>query len=212
MIRTLSCLSGFVLLLSACLVGQDTERHLTDSLSGSLCRHSAYVHGYIHGYESGFRMGDLEYHLGREPRAVDLIKDYRRVAGYRREFGDSGSFRRGYRQGFRAAYEDALHGTSFRGIDQVRHVAQGDRLAADWKEFDQAASAGYDAGFVAGQRDSTPPPSGLQQTYQHCPAGRDSTDYCEGFSRGFRLGYSDGFVNQSSQVTHTARAGVAGTQ
>lgn len=211
MIRTLSCLSGFVLLLSACLVGQDAERHLTDSRSGSLCRHSAYVHGYIHGYESGFRMGDLEFHLGRQPREVNRLKEYRRVAGYRREFGDSGSFRRGYRQGFRAAYEDALRGVSFRGIDQIRHAAQGVSLTADSKEFDQAASAGYDAGFAAGQQDSTPP-SAPQRTSEVCPASHDGTDYCQGFSRGFLLGYADGFVNQSSQLAHTARAEVAGQQ
>jgi hypothetical protein len=200
-----------VLLLSACLVGQDAEHHLTDSLSGSLCRHSAYVHGYIHGYENGFRMGDLEFHLGREPRAVNLLKEYRHVAGYRREFGDSGSFRRGYQHGFRAAYEDALRGTSFRGIDQIRHAAQGASLTADSKEFDQAASAGYDAGFAAGQQDSTPP-SAVQQTSEACPASGNDNGYCEGFSRGFQLGYSDGSVSQSSELTRTARAGVTGSQ
>jgi flagellar biosynthesis/type III secretory pathway protein FliH len=142
---------------------------------------------------------------------VDAIKEYRHIAGYQHEFGDAKSFRQGYRQGFRAAYGDAFRGIPYRGINQVREAAQGHSLTADWKEFDKAASTGYDAGYATAQHDSMPP-SAVQQASEHCPASHYNHDYCEGFSRGYRLGYSDGFVDQQSHLAQAVRAGAAESQ
>lgn len=183
----------------------DSDRHLAPDYPSALCRSSAFAHGYIHGYEDGFRAGDIDIHMGRTPRATIDVKEYRQVPGYRAEFGDRSYFRLGYRQGFRAAYADALTGEHFRGVEQMRAAAEGIKGDHKSKQFDQALSAGYDAGRVRALEYGAQPE--LRYIRTHCLATRRNASYCDPYARGFNIGYADGFVLQRSRRMETARAG-----
>jgi hypothetical protein len=183
----------------------DLAWHLAEYPAGWLCSQSAYMHGYIHGYENGFRQGDLDINLGHNPRAVSEIREFHRTSGYRSGFGDQSYFHLGYQQGFRAAYEDALHGIPFRGINQLRQAAEGRSLAGQRKDFDRAISAGYDAGYTTALR-NTRPVVNARYNAEGCQSSHKDAAYCDAYGRGFLVGYSDGSVNQHSHLAETARA------
>jgi hypothetical protein len=197
-----------LVLAAGSVSGENPDRHLAADHTGSLCRESAFVHGYIHGYENGFRTGDLDIHLGHKPRALGDLKEFHRSAGYRPEFGDRGYFRLGYQQGFRAGYADVLRGGSFRGITQLRQAADGygDSKARN-KEFDQAVSAGYSAGHVQGLREFRTG-SEFPSASRNCLSSRHSTSYCDGYGRGFGIGYADAIAARGPRRTEAVRAGI----
>ncbi len=193
-----------MLLLQWAAAQESADRHLTTDPARQLFARSAYAHGYMHGYEEGFREGDLDIHLDRPMRPAADFKQFRKPPGYRSEFGDRGYFRLGYRQGFRAGYEDANQGSEFRAETQVRSIASGlNQSSGTEKDFDQALSAGYDHGREQGSRSAEPPDS--QTATEHCLARRNSPAYCDIFARGFYLGYSDAFVSQQHHETRAAR-------
>jgi len=192
-----------VWLLTFTALAQEADRHTISDPAQVLYMRSSWAHGYIHGYEQGFHTGDLEVQMGHEARPLDQFKVYREISGYLGE-DDHGAFRRGYREGFRVAYHDALSGGVFCAIAQIRRAAEGlekqARLAK--REFDQALAEGYESGWVRGvQRERLV--SGVQRAV--CLAHQWSPSYCDAFSRGFELGYDAGARGPDAHAMQTAQ-------
>lgn len=211
--QVLRLIFGLFLLCAGIFVfGQSSDRHLTTDQARDLYQRSAYAHGYIHGYEDGFHNADMDIHLGRGERLLSIMKDFRDCdGGYRREFGDKQYFRLGYKQGFREGYSDAIHGGQFRAIEQTEKVASGVRSAEPGfktKDFDQAFSAGYDAGRDKGThsvRDADfDHVAGVCGTRVPRSQARHPDAYCDAFMRGFTLGFGDGQASTANRRTQTA--------
>jgi hypothetical protein len=201
----ITALAGW-LLLPWMAVGQNADPHISSDPAHVLYARSAFAHGYIHGYEQGFHLGNLEVQMGHGARPLEQYKAYRNVPGYRSEDGDHNSFRRGYREGFRAAYDDAVSGGVFRAIGQVRQAAEGlaEEAKAANREFDRALADGYETGWTHGVQHERLS-SGFQYAAENCLAGHNSASYCDAFSRGFGLGYENGSVLQDTHATQTAQ-------
>jgi hypothetical protein len=188
-----------------------SDWHLT-SPQYVLYQRSVYAHGYIHGYEQGFHNGDLDVHMGRGQRPLSELKDYRELAGYRKGFGDKGFFKRGYEQGFRQGYKDAVSGRAFRAIAEARSISESMPQTGNLPEhdFDVAFSHGYDAGRQAASR-SDAHQVGIADKNGICAAGLPQSEagnkaaFCDAFSRGFLLGFSDAHVRRPDEGTETAR-------
>jgi hypothetical protein len=204
-VRALARVLFGMVLLTSFVWAQGSDPHTDSDPAHSLYRRSSFVHGYIHGYEDGFHTGDLEVHMGHPSQPVEHYKLYQKSPGYHSRFGDRSSFHRGYQQGFRAAYDDAINGEVFRAVSEIRRAAQGlEAEATADRQFDQALSAGYEAGRNQALQQ---PRSSLDYQYSAdpCLSQRGNHFYCDAYARGFTLGYSDGAVFQHAQETQTAR-------
>jgi hypothetical protein len=194
-----------MLLLTSFVWAQSSDPHTDTDPAQSLYQRSSFVHGYIHGYEDGFHTGDLEVHMGHPSQPVDHYKLYQKSPGYQSRFGDRNSFHRGYQQGFRVAYDDAVNGEIFRAVSEIRRAARGLEAASSAdRQFDQALSAGYEAGRSEALQQPDAPRD-FRNSADHCLAQRGNHFYCDAYARGFALGYSDGAVFQHAQETQTAR-------
>ncbi len=192
-------------LLSTLLTAQD--QHLEVNATRGVCGVSAFAHGYLHGYERGFHDGDLDLQMAHGRQDTKKMRDYRQSGReYRKEFGDRNMFVKGYEYGFRVGYADALDGTTFRAVDNLRSLAQ-DLPQVDPQSapiLDQAITHGYLDGVSSGLHD------GRKTNADYRPDGSDcelalrfktppATFYCSAYSLGYRLGYSDGFHNQRAE-------------
>jgi hypothetical protein len=190
----------WAVLCPAAVRAQAPERHFTSYPARDLYRRSAFVHGYIHGYEQGFHEADLDLHLARAPRPAKEFKAFRKAdAGYERSFGSKPNFQQGYREGFREGYADAARGGSFRAVAETAAAAADLNAQPPDGTFDDGVTSGYAAGRAAGQQRTLP------KTLGDCNATARAADYCDGYSRGFRLGRADAAVHQSYRQTQTAQ-------
>lgn len=206
-------ISGLFLVVfgSLLLFGQN-DRHLTTDGARGLYQRSVYAHGYIHGYEDGFHNADMDVHMGRGERSLNVIKDYKECAGYQRSFGDRRYFQSGYKQGFREGYADSIRGGQFRAIQQSDNAAAGLEQTQDTslaaKDFDRAFSSGYDSGRDRGLESDSP--SSFEHAANTCnaqvprsEAGKER-EYCDVYMRGFALGFNDGQAGRVQRRTQTA--------
>lgn len=128
-------------------------------------------------------MADEDYHLGRAARRMDSLHEYREAsAGYHHNFGSKDAFKKGYRDGLTAGYDDSIHNRSFRAISAARRAADG--LKAPDGKPDK-----FDPGFA----------SGYASAYNSMPQSLDcransATDFCDGYARGY------GFATFSTEV------------
>ena len=167
---------------------------MTDA-AGTLYQRSAFAHGYLHGYEEGFHLADLDIQLGHFLPGVKAHRDVRPDLHYRSAYGDKALFSAGFKLGMRAGYADSVGGKEFRAISGLRTAADGLAAGTASKHFDRA----FYEGFLSGQRQgSTDPhvvtdfaPIGSTCLQQNAKAG-DHEQYCDGYARGFQLGYGDG--------------------
>ena len=171
------------------------ERHLGDPSTTSLYSRSAFAHGYIHGYEKGFHSGDFDLQLGRLPRDPGSIRDFNHGAsdGYVARYGAKSNWKSGYHDGFLAGYADAVHLLPFRAIDQLREIAEGITPAANPSpKFDDAFRSGYESGRSQGAQDARDAAAAdpIVPPCMQLPG-----ESCDGFERGFKIGYSDGYQN-----------------
>lgn len=185
-----------------------TERHLLASPAGDLYYDSAFAHGYRHGYEEGFHVGDLDLQMGREPRGLSAIAEYKHdSSGFKSDFGGKELFRRGYREGFHSGYQDAVSGSEFRETEKAEVAAQGIKLLLGRGQraaFDQGFSGGYES--AAGQK-ATSKLITADYIEQYCeksqaPGHAYGAEYCSGYSRGYLLGLAD-----NGAISHTEVAG-----
>jgi flagellar biosynthesis/type III secretory pathway protein FliH len=196
--------STAVLLFALGAVVAAQERHLDRVSTGVLFARSAFAHGYIHGYEEGFHSGDMDLQYGRGMRDPASLAPYKHpCAAYRESFGSKKLFKSGFEDGFRAGYSDAVHEEKFHAVESLRNVA--DRITATPKDataFDDGFRNGYDTGRRQGADDGrnlsvanpiNPPCLGLPEVY------------CDAFARGFQVGYTDGYHNQSNKDSPPAK-------
>ena len=180
------------------------DQHVNEDRAGPLYRRSVFAHGYIHGYEDGFREGDIDFQTGHDPRDVKRLKEFRSAdGGYRRTFGNRDQFRAAYRRGLATGYTDALAGREFRGVAAARRAADGlaDRpdVSSD-NTFDHGFRQGYEAGQARGQsaiRDHVSynsAPSACTPNPGSPPPPGQPQDFCDGYTRGYLMGYDDGYL------------------
>ncbi len=189
----------FTLLAAGFALAQNSpDHHYSASRTQDITRKSVFVHGYLHGYEEGFHLADMDIQLGRGSRVIDKCHEARKAEGYRREFGDKQFFQRGFREGLRVGYADGMAGRAFRAFQQIDSIAVTSPEAGSDPVFDRGFSLGYAAGqrqgLLDGRRDSTytpPLPACPYASAQHDRA----QNFCGAYVGGYRVGYSDGFVN-----------------
>jgi hypothetical protein len=158
------------------------DRHEGSDPASALYRQSVFAHGYIHGYEAGFHLADDDYQMGRGLRDVPELKQFKEAdEGYRDSFGNKEDFKRGYREGMRAGYDDSFHNRPFRAVSAARLASEG--LVADGK-VDWNFESGFVDGFQAAEAGA--PQSCFGQKSR--PAARMSAAYCDGFNRGIQFG------------------------
>jgi hypothetical protein len=192
--------SGFVLLMFVCL-GANAQSEDWHVSSRDLFVKSPFAHGYMHGYEQGFHNGDVDLQMGRDFRDVKNQTEYKKMTGFRDEYGDKKVFEEGYRVGFLVGYTDCFAGRSFRAAQLLDKTAQAQAAAISAhfdRSFDHAFRQGYETGQRQGLADGRV--SAILRINSPCePAdghGEVTPQYCEAFRDGYRLGYSDGFANQ----------------
>ncbi len=196
--RIVVLLCSFLLYAAGGYAADRPDAHLASARIKNLCSRSAFVHGYLHGYEEGFYQGDLDLQIGRGGDVSN--KRIKAGSGYRREFGDKKFFETGYRNGYNVGYADGISGRVFRAVNAIVEAGgletTKNTLLTPSRNFDAAFSTGYRAGEFKGLADgrhnlhsaSTTPP---------CPAQNADGDYCATYVEGYRMGYSDGYVNQA---------------
>ena len=183
------------ILAGVSLLGQSgTDPHMTDA-AAALYQRSAFAHGYLHGYEQGFHIGDVDIQMGHFLPGVKARHDERPDGHYNATFGDKALFNEGFRLGLRSGYADSIGGHEFRAISELRKAADGLALDAASRPFDRA----FYEGFVSGQRQGATDPhvltdfAGVGNTCLQARANAgDHEQYCDGYLRGFQLGYGDG--------------------
>lgn len=187
--RACSWATLLLLAASAALIGQSGERHLSNPVTSTVCRDSAYLHGYIHGYEEGFRAGDLEVQMGHPPRRSRTLRQPRPAERYQPSFGNEKYFKLGFGDGFAIAYQDARRGGAFRGLRQLQQVQSSLPSLQPSQELDEGIASGYAYGKQA--------PDPLTEDEATRVASRCEADasqsrvYCAAFVQGFRLANRD---------------------
>lgn len=194
-----------VLFLFASLgYAQSMDWHFGAEGSKNFFTHSAFAHGYMHGYEEGFHKGDLDLQMARTYKDVKEHEKYRKICGYRPEYGDRSTFERGYRKGYAVGYVDSYSGRSFRAMQLVSEARTATSVSApngSVANFDRAFMLGYDAGQTQGLEDGRANANAAALESVQC----HDAENCEAYRDGYRLGYSDGFVNQRDHRAIFAR-------
>ncbi len=174
---------------------------------------SSFAHGYMHGYEEGFHTGDLDMQMGRSYRDVKTHDRYKKPVGYRPLFGDRSLFDDGYHYGYLVGYVDCFSGRNFRAVQLVRSHGALRQDARSDQSFDRAFREGYVSGQKQGLKDGRSKDN-LANTPFQCDEnalqskggeGEPKGSYCQAFSSGYQLGYSDGFANQKENGEIFAR-------
>jgi hypothetical protein len=191
----------FYLLILFTTMSFAQERHLGNEFASTLYTRSAFAHGYIHGYEDGFHSGDVDLQLGREARDPASFPSYKHAcASYHSSFGSKSSFKFGFEDGFRAGYADATRGLAFRAVWELRNASNGLELTSAPHES-QRFDVGFMDGYKGGRRQGADDGRNFAASNPiEPPCLGYNKEYCDAFGRGFRVGYGDGYANQSRHV------------
>ena len=195
-------LAGLLLLASALVTAQDP--HLEQGPAHRLYAFSPFAHGYLHGYEMGYHNGDIDLQLSHAQREIKSLRDFRDGKNhYRNDFGDRSMFVKGYQYGFRVGYTDAMGGSVFRAVENLRE------LSHDLPDIDpqgapilnDALTRGYTDGVSSGLQDGRSKSADYRPDASDCELALRFQEppakfYCSVYALGYRLGYSDGFHNQ----------------
>ena len=170
------------------------DPHFHSQALGNLYANSAFAHGYRHGYEQGFHVGDLDIHMGRDPRIATKSKEFSQAGReYRLTFGSKQLFQEGYEAGFRGGYADAISGAEFRASERWKAANAGliEALPSTRRtHFDEGVAVGYRT-----SQTENAPVANMTAEYveRHCRETSHevySLEYCSGFGRGYMLGIS----------------------
>jgi hypothetical protein len=202
----------FTVVLFFVCVNAQAQRDDWHMFSHSLLAKSAFAHGYMHGYEQGFHNGDVDVQMGRLYRDVKSQPEFKKISGFRAQYGDKGLFEEGYRIGFLVAYTDCYAGRNFRAVQLLDNAGQNNQVAADAARFDRNFDHAFREGYSIGQRQGladgrNSDVTRLDPATCQVQTGHDSVpaEYCDAFRHGYRLGYSDGFTNQRGSADVMAR-------
>ena len=201
--RFLGLFFSFLLLSPLLATAQKTDAHFLATRIAPAAHRSTFIHGYLHGYEEGFHEADFDLHMGRIARG-EYAHDPK-PTGYHKQFGPKPMFEAGFHQGFRVGYADAAAGRSFRAIQNVATASAAMSDTGETLPYDEGVRMGYAAGQhqglddARGQHETNPSPA--------CPVTNDGTkqEFCAAYARGYAMGYSDGFVNQTRTVVAEAK-------
>lgn len=181
---------------------QQTDSHLTEPGTAVLVARSAFAHGYRHGYEAGYHLGNIDANMAR-PQRPRLTPSRKIPMGYQPEFGSRHSFEHGFQSGLKAGYSDGYAGRSFRAIAEFRSLSTSlngrAEPAANDAPFDNGVLAGYTQGLD--HAPSSPSAADLDFHLVSCPKSAPSGShgptpqtYCDGYQRGYVLGWADGAI------------------
>lgn len=195
----------FLILSSHCTAQMAAhEPHYSEAGSGAIFMRSAFAHGYRHGYEEGYHLGNIDINMGRHPH-TKLSQFHGLSSHYSPAFGPRKSFEAGFQQGIKAGYVDGFAGRLFRGLENLRLSAAAlnqDPAPTDPRNiyFDQGFSTGYDQGFDGAGKNNPSGPT-VDVSRITCSEQPDKKmqeavkgTFCEGYRRGYLLGYADGIV------------------
>lgn len=211
-IRVLTFL-GSVIFCFAVAHAQSGDWHLSTNGAKVFFIRSAFAHGYMHGYEEGFHNGDLDLQMARPFHPVKDQTRFKKICGYRGEFGDRKTFDEGYRKGYAVGYTDSYAGRNFRAMQLVSEAKlqepPGTPATPD-PQFDRAFIAGYESGQKVGLEDGRAATAVAALDSIDCGSiagadGKNKSDDCSAYRRGYRLGYSDGYTNQHESGAVFAR-------
>jgi len=203
--------------LSLCLtlLAHSQETHLSEQGSSAIFARSAFAHGYRHGYEEGYHLGNIDINMVR-PFRSKKNQFHRLSLGYSAGFGDKKLFEEGFAAGVRAGYRDGYAGASFRAVDSLRAIAvdldSGSPADPTRTYFDRGLVSGYHDGFGHGESTGATGSSPDFRNVGCTPTGSERPEdfsqdesYCEGYRRGFVLGYADALALASGS-RHTLEA------
>jgi hypothetical protein len=206
LVLTLACQCIF-------LVAEDS--HLQESGSAALLTRSAFAHGYRHGYEQGFHQGNVDANMARPPKNI-AARFKGMPSGYESRFGARKSFEQGFAQGIKAGYNDGYPGHAFRGVAQLREAGASLDLQAPPQDpanlhFDAGVALGYRDGFdraFAGRSEPQLDPRNVScpQPSSSGGQGKAMVDlHCDGYRRGYLLGFADGVASQPPKSVTAGR-------
>jgi hypothetical protein len=210
-------LLALLLLTLAChdifLFAEDS--HLQETGSAALLTRSAFAHGYRHGYEQGFHQGNIDANMARPPKNIPA-RFKGMPSGYESRFGNKKSFEQGFTLGIKAGYNDGYAGHAFRGVAQLREAGAALDLHSPSQDpanvhFDAGVALGYHDGFDRAVSERSDPK--LDPRNVSCPQPSSSgsqekatVDFqCDGYRRGFLLGFADG--NATTRQRNSLEAG-----
>jgi peptidoglycan/xylan/chitin deacetylase (PgdA/CDA1 family) len=171
--RSLVLVALLLLLSTSFAADKKRDFHLDQDAARDLYLHSAFAHGLRHGYEEGFHAADLDIHTAAPRKALDKLSRVPKTVGYRREFGDKKSFRRGYEYGYVAGYQDSFENRKFHYLS----ASDVTPLESANRDFDIGVASGYSAVFDSDADDFR--------------CDRDAPAYCAGFQTGSALALAE---------------------
>jgi hypothetical protein len=209
-ISVLIGLNGIVLAQGA--GGQDRNGDRTSQYGASL---DARQHGYEHAYRDGADQGRQD----RSRRVAYNLNnggDQNGARGYEGFMGNRGQYIKGYREGYKAGYDDAYYGRPDRYSQIYGRTTNGNQpptrgdvyAARPWSAADMAIDVGYRDGVTAGQQDrGRNTRSNFESTdiYRNAdlgyrPSYGDRDAYRLKFRDSFTRGYQDGFGQQNARA------------
>lgn len=188
--------------MATAAAAQSADSHQAGQFASVVAR-SAFLHGYLHGYEAGYHDGNIDFQLAR---GADPSRYAKADSGYHDAFGDRRIFEEGFRQGLRVAYADGYFGRSFRAIQSLHQVEPELASGLAAQLLDRAIADGYDSGLTRGLTDGR---RGAPFVDVSSACDRSDVAYCNVFTGGYRLGYSDGYLNQRSDPVRPPAATIA---
>jgi hypothetical protein len=196
------------------LAQQKADDHMADAAS-PLYQRSAFAHGYLHGYEQGFHLADLDIQMGHMLPGVRIRREsHEEDPHYRSAYGDKNLFVAGFKLGMRAGYADSVGGVAFRAISEMRNAADGLSAEPTSAHFDRGFYEGFLTGEHQGAGDAHASAdlgnvSNACRQQHAADKPEQNQPYCDGYTRGFRLGYSDGRAQQlaTQKAIETAQNG-----
>lgn len=204
MVRIRGLILVFCLCFSFAFIhAQSQDWHLSSDGASTFFLRCPFAHGYMHGYEEGFHRGDLDLQMGRSFQALKKQDGFKKIVGYRKEFGDRNSFDEGYRKGYAVGYTDSYAGRNFRAIQLVEQARADlflDKAPQRDVQFDEAFVAGYATGQKTGLQDGRAAAGLATLDSIGCSivprSPEQKSDICAAYRGGYRVGYSDGYANQ----------------
>jgi hypothetical protein len=207
-------LSGGAIMHGAAV--QDRNGSRDGQYGGSL---DTRQHGYEHAYRDGADRGRQD----RERRNAYSLKDNDYLSGargYESAFGDKGLYMQGYRDGYKAGYEDAFNGRAGQYGQLYARPGGSDRppvredvyAASPHSSTDMAFDAGYREGVTLGQLDHTRNARSNVQAadaYRNADVGyRSSYGDKEAYKLQFRDGVERGYEDGYGRAPNTSEPGL----
>jgi hypothetical protein len=162
------------------------DYHVNGDAARELYKHSAFAHGLRHGYEEGYHAADLDIHTGSPRKDWAKMDRVPKTVGFKNNFGNKKSFRRGYEYGYVAGYADSFENRKF-------HYPAADLSSSSEtlsRDFDLGVSSGYQTAYHSNAADLA--------------CDRQTAAYCAGFKMGADMALAERHSAPAQLATGTA--------